>query len=59
MSKRVSRRRVLTTALKVGLASFATSVFTHGVPVARADELRLPDGLAPERWDFEAKGLDG
>lgn len=59
MSKRASRRRVLTTALKVGLASFATSVFTRGVPAARADELRLADGFAPEQWDFEAKGIDG
>ncbi|HYV69752.1 MAG TPA: hypothetical protein VE970_06550, partial [Pseudolabrys sp.] len=57
--QKVSRRRALTTVLTVGLASFATSMFTRGASAATADELRVPDGLAAERWDFEAKGIDG
>jgi hypothetical protein len=54
----VSRRRALTTAL-VGLASFATSAVTRGASAAAADELRVPEGLTAERWDFDAKGIDG
>ena len=57
--QKVSRRRALTTVLTVGLASFATSMFTRGASAATADELRVPDGLAAERWDFDAKGIDG
>src|SRR5262245_34065143 len=53
----LSRRRVLTSALKMGLASFTASTFTRGT--SAAEELRLPDGVAPERWDFEARGIDG
>jgi len=56
--QKVSRRRALTTAL-VGLASFATSAVTRSASAAAADELRVPDGLPAERWDFEAKGIDG
>src|SRR5215470_4503276 len=54
---KVSRRHAVTTALKMGLASFASSMFAR-VTSATPDELKVPDGLAAERWDFEAKGID-
>jgi hypothetical protein len=53
---KVSRRRLLRGALKIGLASFAASTIARG---ASSDELKLPEGLAAERWDFEAKGIEG
>src|SRR5437867_2410070 len=55
----VSRRRLLKGALRVGLASFAASMVARGALAANPAELKLPDGLAAERWDFEAKGIAG
>ncbi len=55
----VSRRRWLNGALRAGLASFAASVVARRVLAAEPAELKLSDGLAAERWDFEAKGIDG
>ena len=54
-----SRRRLLKGALSMSLASFAAATFTRGTSAANPSELRLPDGLTVERWDFEAKGIDG
>jgi hypothetical protein len=56
---KVSRRRLLKGVLKVGLASFATSMVARGASVAAPAELKLPEGLAAERWDFEAKAIEG
>jgi hypothetical protein len=55
----VSRRRLLKGALRVGLASFAASMFARSASAAKPAELNLPDGLPGERWDFDAKGIDG
>src|SRR4051794_36055529 len=55
----VSRRRLLKRALRMGLASFAASMFARGAGAAERAELKLPEGLAAERWDFEAQGIDG
>jgi hypothetical protein len=57
--EQISRRRLLKGALKMGCASFAAAMFARGAYAAQPAELKLPDGLAPERWDFEVKGIDG
>jgi len=57
--EKVSRRRFVKGAMKVGLASFASTMFARGAIGAEPAELKLPEGLATERWDFEAKGIDG
>ncbi|HKA40355.1 MAG TPA: family 16 glycoside hydrolase [Burkholderiales bacterium] len=51
----LSRRSML----KMGLASLATSMLARGAPAAQPAELKLPDGTAAERWDFETKGIEG
>jgi hypothetical protein len=52
----MTRRRMLQGALKMGLASFAATLFSRR---AKADELKLPEGAASVRWDFDARGIDG
>ena len=51
-----ARRRMLQGALKIGLASFVATLFPRR---ARAEEIKLPDGAASVRWDFDARGIDG
>jgi hypothetical protein len=46
-------------ALTMGFASFAVAMFGRGASAAAPAELKLPDGTAAERWDFEATGIDG
>jgi hypothetical protein len=54
-----SRRRLLKGALSMALVSFVASMFAQGASAAEPAALKLSDGLATERWDFEAKGIDG
>src|SRR5471032_1768540 len=56
--ERVSRRRFVKGAMKVGLASFAATMFARSACGAEPAELKLPEGLAAERWDFETKGVN-
>ena len=55
----VSRRCFLKGTLSVGLASFAAALCADSVFSVTTPEVKLPDGLSVERWDFEAKGIDG
>jgi len=55
----VSRRRLLKGALKMGLASLAAPMLARGAASAEPAGIKLPEGLAAERWDFEAKGIAG
>ena len=57
--EKVSRRRLLKGALRMGLASVAGTMFARGTFAAPPAEIKLPDGLGAERWDFEAKGIEG
>jgi hypothetical protein len=57
--EQVSRRRALKGALRLGLASLAASMFTRSASAAEPDPLKLPEGLAVERWDFDARGIEG
>ena len=56
--EQLSRRRALKRALNMGLASFAAPMFMRSSFAAEPAELKLPEGLAAERWDFETKGID-
>src|SRR5471032_932672 len=55
----VSRRRLLKSALRVGFAAFGASLVARAASAAEPSEIKLPDGLAAERWDFGAKVIDG
>ena len=54
----VSRRCFLKGTLSVGLASFAAALCADSVFAVTTPEVKLPDGLSVERWDFETKGID-
>ena len=56
---RNSRRRVLKETLTMGLAFFATAMFGRASSAAQPAAPELPAALATERWNFEAKGIDG
>jgi len=42
----------------MGVAFFATAKFGRASSAAQPAAPELPAGLATERWDFEAKGID-
>ena len=54
-----SRRCFLKGILSVGLASFAAALCADSVFAVTTSEVKLPDGLSVERWDFETKGKIG
>jgi len=53
-----SRRCFLKGMLSMGLASFAAALCADSVFAVTTSEVKLPDGLSVERWDFETKGID-
>jgi hypothetical protein len=52
----ISRRRFVKTALA---AAAALSVSWCGRALAAPAQVKLPDGLATERFDFDTKGIEG
>jgi 3-keto-disaccharide hydrolase len=51
----LSRRELLRTAATLGMLGLVEPGRAVGAPA----EIRLPDGLRAERFDFEARGLEG
>jgi Domain of Unknown Function (DUF1080) len=56
--EKVSRRRLLKGALKLGVASLAATISARAASGEPA-ELKVPGEPSGVRWDFEAKGIDG
>jgi hypothetical protein len=56
MNHRPASRRDL---LQMSLAAFTTSILPRSAAAAAPAELKMPDDLRTERWDFETKAVDG